>query len=296
MPENVTCNLCGSADAEPKANLTDFIDLQAPTQVVRCRKCGLHYLSPRPTPEELIELYIKEPYYSKENADRGATRLAFYGARMGRLEQLAPDKGELLGIGCLEGGYALEVAQARGWNVTGIESSEILATYARENLKIPVRTVHGWDLSGLDENMFDAVYTHSFEHFGDPSEVLAQMRRVLKPGGMLMVEVPYQFYALKDLVRRALIRLLGERRRLMFFGPPPPSFIFHLYYYDPKTLRELLRKQGFDIREFRTYLPRHPVFARNPKWRWVQESLYAIGGLFGRGPSLEVIARPSAES
>lgn len=292
MPENVTCNLCGSADAQPKPNLTDFIELQAPMQIVRCRACGLHYMNPRPTPEELIELYAKEPYFSKENADRGATRLAFYDARMSRLEQLAPDKGDLLGIGCLEGGYALEVAQARGWRVTGIESSEILASYARENLKVPVRTIHGWDLSGFDEKIFDAVYTHSFEHFSNPREILAQVQRVLKPGGTMMVEVPYQFYSVKDLFRRVVVRLLGERRRLVFSEAPP--LVFHLYYFDPKTLRELLRQQGFDVRKFRTYLPWHPVYGRNPRGRWLQESLYAVGGLFGRGPSLEVIARRTA--
>jgi SAM-dependent methyltransferase len=176
--------------------------------------------------------------------------------------------------------------------VTGIESSEILAGHARKNLSIKVETVHGWDLSGLPEEQFDAAYTHSFEHFSDPRGMLRQIRRALKPGGTLMIEVPYQFHSLKDLVRIRLARALGKHRYRVFRKAPP--FTFHLYFFDPKTLGRLLAEEGFDLVALRTYLPSHPVFARNPRGRWVQEGLYALGGLFKRGPSLETISRAAA--
>ncbi|MGB8275984.1 MAG: class I SAM-dependent methyltransferase [Alphaproteobacteria bacterium] len=292
MPETVPCNLCGSSEATPRPDLTEFLELPAPLEIRQCRACGLHYMSPRPTPDELVELYAKEPYFSEANADRGASRLDFYGARMGRLERHSPGRGTLLGIGCLEGGYALEIAQSRRWNVTGVESSEILAGYARKHLKIDVRTVHGWDLSGFEAGHFDAAYTHSFEHFSDPRRMLREIRRVLKPNGKLMVEAPYQFYSLKDLVRRKLMRLLGDKKRLLFRKAPP--FVFHLYYFEPDNLRALLKQEGFEVVEFHTYVPFHPVYARNPRGHLVQEGLYALGGLFGRGPSMEVTTRAVA--
>jgi SAM-dependent methyltransferase len=251
-------------------------------------------MSPRPTPQKLIEMYSKEPYFSRENANRGASRTDFYTARMHRLGQAAPQKGSLLGIGCLEGGYALEIAQELGWNVTGVESSEILSSYARENLSVDVRTVDSWDLSAIPENSFDAVYTHSFEHFSDPRTMLAHCHRVLKPGGTMMIEVPNQFYSLKDKIRKGIMRLLGANRYKVFRKPPP--FDFHLFFYGKRTIRELLSKEGFDVARIKTYIPRHPVYLRNPKGKWIQEGLYAIGGLFGRGPSLEIVATAGSKA
>lgn len=291
MPETVACNMCGSLTSTPRPSLTRFVELQSPYEVRQCANCSLIYMSPRPTPDELIAMYLREPYFSEDNADRGASRLDFYGTRMLRLERARPGRGQLLGIGCLEGGYALEVAKSRGWQVHGVESSEILADYARKHLNFEVETVHGWDLSALEDGRFDAVYTHSFEHFSDPRYVLEQVRRVLRPDGIFMVEVPYQFHSFKDRVRRIVVGLLGERRRLIFKNVVP--YAFHLYYFSPVTLRRLLAQQGFDTTELRTYLPAHPVYLRNPQGRWMQETLYAIGGLFGSGPSIEAIARPS---
>jgi ubiquinone/menaquinone biosynthesis C-methylase UbiE len=283
-----TCNLCGSDSFNTKAGYTWFIDLQDPYQICECTECGLIFLNPRPTTEELIELYAGEPYFARDNADRGASRTEFYTTRMRRLESAVPQKGRLLGIGCLEGGYALEIAQNLGWDVTGVESSEILASYAREQLSIKVATASSWNLSDLTDNSFDAVYTHSFEHFSDPSAMLSECLRVLRPSGTIMIEVPNQFYSVKDKVRKLGMEVLGEHRYKVFRKPPPLHF--HLYYYSSNSIRQMLEKRGFTVQRLKTYIPWHPVYHCNEKGKWVQEALYAIGGLFGRGPSLEILA------
>ncbi len=108
-----------------------------------------------------------------------------------------------------------------------------------------------------------------------------------------MVEVPNQFYSVKDKVRRVLMSLLGRRKYLLFRKPPP--FDFHLYYFSPRTLENMLRQEQFETVALRTYLPHHPVYLCNPRGRWMQEALYAVGGLVGRGPSIEVIARKSGD-
>ena len=291
MPETTICNLCGSNEAFLRHGYKRFLDLEDPFNICECQHCGLIYMSPRPSPAELIEMYANEPYFSKQNANRGASRIEFYTSRMRRLEKFNPQRGRLLGIGCLEGGYALEIAQNRGWDVLGIESSKILSSYARENLAINVETVDGWDLSKVPSDSFDAVYTHSFEHFSDPRSVLKQMFRALKPEGTLMIEAPNQIYSLKDKVRRVLMFALGRYRELVFRKPPPLHF--HLYYFGSHTLRTMIESEGFKLRELRTYIPRHPVYLCNPKGKWVQELLYMVGGFFGSGPSIEVIATKS---
>jgi SAM-dependent methyltransferase len=288
MPESTICNLCGSEKFRSNPRYTWFLDLDEPYQVCTCSECGLIFLNPRPTPQELVDLYAQEPYFARDNAHRGASRTAFYTDRMRRLTDTVPEKGRMLGIGCLEGGYALEIAQDIGWKVTGVESSEILASHARDNLSIDVQTVHSWDLSKLPANSFDAVYTHSFEHFSDPRAMLGQCFRVLKGGGKIMIEVPNQFYSLKDKFRRLAMEMLGEQRYRIFKEPVPQHF--HLYYYSRKTICQMLLKERFQVDQLKTYIPGHPVYLRNENGQLLQESLYAVGGLFKRGPSLEIIA------
>jgi hypothetical protein len=66
---------------------------------------------------------------------------------------------------------------------------------------------------------------------------------------------------------------------------------FHTFFFNPHTLRELLVSEGYEILSLRTYLPNHPVYLFNPRGRWLQEFIYAIGGLVGRGPCIEVVAK-----
>jgi SAM-dependent methyltransferase len=290
MPEIVACNLCGILDGVPQPKKTRFLRLPEPFAICCCSHCGLTYLNPRPTIAEFAELYATFPYFSADNATRGEPRRPFYASRMGRLERWRPDRGMMLGIGCLEGGYALEVAQRRGWHVVGIEFSKILAAHARDQLDLEVEVIEAWDLSRLAGRRFDAIYTHSFEHFPDPRRTLQHCRALLRPNGILIVEAPNTFRSLKGKVQEAFINLVGPRAEALFYAEV--NAVFHTYHFEPRTIRKLLESEGFEVLELRTYLPRHPVFLANPRLRWLQELLYAVGGLFNRGPTIELIARP----
>lgn len=292
MPESVACALCGNPRSTPQPRKSAYLQVPDAYPVAMCEACGLIYLNPRPTVPELKELYHSHPYYRADNARRGAARTAFYDGRIARLEQHLPP-GRMLGIGCLEGGCALKVARSRGWQVEAVDFSHILAEHARRELDLHVIEADGWDLSGLGEQRYDVVYTHSFEHFPNPRAMLRDIRARLRPGGVLMLEAPNQFYALKDKVKGAGVALFGDHLRKRMLGDVAPHF--HLYYFGPKTLRALLCAEGFEVEALRTYLPRHPVYLRNPRARWLQEALYAVGGLVGRGPSMEVVARRGAD-
>ena len=290
MPETVPCNLCGSADGEAEPKKARFLGLPELFGICRCRRCGLTYLNPRPSIPELAAMYATHPYYSAENATRGEPRRRFYASRMERLERWRPERGTMLGIACLEGGYALEVAQSLGWRVFAIEFSEILAAHAREQLGVNVKVVEAWDLSCITDRQFDVIYSHSLEHFPNPRVALRHCRRLLANDGLLMMDVPNQLHSLKDKILGLIIDVVGSNARTLLHRPV--AMEFHTYYFDPRTIRALLTSEGFEILEFRTYLRRHPVCLANPRLRWLQELVYAVGGLFERGPSMELIARP----
>ncbi len=84
------------------------------------------------------------------------------------------------------------------------------------------------------------------------------------------------------------MEMLGDNRFRVFEKPVPQHF--HLYYYSRETIGQMLHSEGFEVSSLKTYIPGHPVYLRNKKGKWVQESLYALGGLFGQGPSMEIMA------
>ena len=62
--EATICDLCGSAEHEFLFSQKDIINKTAAGQynMVRCKNCGLCYINPRPTTEEIIGCYPKEEY------------------------------------------------------------------------------------------------------------------------------------------------------------------------------------------------------------------------------------------
>jgi SAM-dependent methyltransferase len=93
----------------------------------------------------------------------------------------------VLDVGCGEGG-ALELFRAAGMRATGIALGEDVDACRQRGLD-----VLEMDLAFLDfpDATFDLVWCrHALEHSIFPYFVLSEMHRVLKPGGVLYVEVP----------------------------------------------------------------------------------------------------------
>jgi SAM-dependent methyltransferase len=288
MPEAVSCALCGSSASIAEPRKTRLLNLRPPYAICRCGQCGFRYLNPRPTVDELAEMYATDPYYAADNATRGATRSRFYHAKMARLERRRPQRGKLLGIGCLEGGYALAIARARGWRVAAVEFSPILASHARAALGIDVEVARAWDLSPVRGDRFDVIVSQSLEHVPDPGVTLAQCRDLLTPDGLLMLEVPNQFHSLIDVLKMAVVRVGGDGAYRWFHRDL--TFEFHTLYFTPRTIRALLTREGFDVLDLRTHLRAHPLYLGKGLRRWLQGAVHAVGGLLNRGPCIEVIA------
>ena len=287
MPEIVPCNLCSSERLQDEVEKAEFLNMAPSLGVARCKECNFLFQSPRPTRGDLKQMYETHPYYSADNATRGESRQDFYNARFARVEEISGPPGKMLGLGCLEGGYALQVAASRGWQVNGVEFSEILADHARQQLDLDVVVADAWDLSALSPGNYDLIYSHSLEHVPDARHSVAGCHSLLKPGGFLVLEVPNQFYSLKDILKRVFMSLLPGRKHLFY---QEVKAEFHTYFFNPQTIRRLLTSEGFEILSLRTYIPGHPVYLSNPRWRWLQEAIYAAGGVVGRGPCIEIIA------
>lgn len=154
-------------------------------------------------------------------------------------------------VGCAPGRWLSYCARQHGLEVTGYESSPTGATKTRQNFA--AQGVHGAVLeedfltADLPHEAFDLVLSLGFiEHFDDPTNVVARHARLLRPGGVLLLEVPnlrgvtlallrwtksplLDHHNLAVMAPRELDRLTGaaglERLEVGYFGGFEPSYV-----------------------------------------------------------------------
>jgi len=187
--EKINCCICG-AD-----NTVSLGGRHAPdgnpglkTRVVRCVSCGLIYPDPMPVlSDDEVQANFGDPakYFPGDVDDR---RLARFDATVKSLEKFLPGKGKLFDVGCGRG-ELVYAAKRRGWEATGSEISGAFAREARD--KFGVDVLKG-DIRGMDmpQGEFDAVTLSSvIQYVSDPLGMLKKINTILKPGGLLYLEV-----------------------------------------------------------------------------------------------------------
>jgi len=229
--EPLPCNLCGAQDPLPLWRVERFSE---PIRIVRCRRCGLIFMSPRPAAERLKDLY-GEGYFTGEAefayADHRAAEepiRMFFRARLANMARFV-ERGGLLDVGCSFGIF-LDEARRDGWRPVGVDVSEYAAGYARSRFGLDVRT---GDLSqaGIEPgSIAAATLIETIEHLPDPRATLERLRDFLRPGGLLVVQTA-NARSLKAIMK-------GNAWEWIVLG--------HLYYFSIGTLRRLLDATGYE--------------------------------------------------
>lgn len=194
-----------------------------------CDACGLARSAPTVDSDELAELYgaVEDPdYWVSEEERRASFREALEAIERYRLPGEAGRR--VLEIGSAVGLF-LEEARQRGWEATGIEPSRWASEQARRRgLEIYTGTLEDYHPTG---KTFDAVALWDvLEHLTDPVAALRRIRELLAPGG---------------LVALTTVNIAGAGARI-FRGRWPWLMRMHLHYFTPQSLRELLRREGFE--------------------------------------------------
>lgn len=276
------CPLCGQTGGRILRKHAQMIrSAFAGAELVRCGGCGLDYVDA--TPAQLEGLYEEAYFHAYRDAgmvfpteeeqvrDRYARRLADAERRVGR--------GRLLEIGVGHGAF-LNFARERGWTVTGLDISRYVADYVRDHFGIHV-ICGTLETEGLADASFDLVHlSHVLEHLDNPLATLAEIRRVLRPGGLLAIEVPNE---LENLYVR-LHRVVGRVK-------PYPVPCTHVCFFTARTLRQMLATAAFQVERVRTM--RDPVDPR-PVRRLLKTLAGSAERWIDRGPLIEAFAvRPS---
>lgn len=120
-----------------------------------------------------------------------AARIPRYRELLWAMTQWLPrmENGMLLDVGCGNGIF-LKRMRDLGWNVRGIDPDRLAAGQARERFGVEV-VVARLEEHRFPDDFFDAVVvSHVIEHVHDPVSLLRECRRILKPGGKLVILTP----------------------------------------------------------------------------------------------------------
>lgn len=294
------CRFCGSASALLYEALNDRMgDAPGNWNLIQCTQpdCGLIWIDPVPDAQTLAIAYARYYTHCTTHPGSGLRRL-YLGARVsylgrrfgypvpecrwwvrviGLLLALLPHRriamealvlwlpwksgGQLLEVGC-GNGERLALLQGLGWKVIGIDTDPA-ATEIAKNRGLDVRT------GTLASNSFTAgtfnavLMSHVIEHVPDPQETIRECRRLLRPGGMLVMLTPNTVS-------------LGHR----WFGKDwlhldPPR---HLHLFNRRNLTKLCADAGYaDVGCVTT--PRDAHWTLGASAALKRQDSYAIGQL-----------------
>lgn len=227
--------------------------------IVEDRKFGFRRLDPVPEESHLKEFYESQYYASLRKGQRGqdlcrlmkggpegdSERAWLCSTLYSDVAALLEDKGRrkkgprfLLDIGSGTGEF-LQFMASKGWKTEGLElSSDARALAQEKGLK-----VHGLPAERFlaqepaRRGRFQAITLfHVLEHLLDPVGLLRTAKKLLAPGGILVVQVPNDFNALQLTVTKK-----SGQKPWWVVSPD------HINYFDFEALRRVLRGLGFEV-------------------------------------------------
>jgi SAM-dependent methyltransferase len=296
IPQSYTdsCPVCKNSRWHNDRLAERMLGLVEPYRIQFCGGCGQGRLVPQLSTAELRSLYDGSYFNNAHDLSRtGANlkapevdyasqvvpeRLAKFSRTLRDLRRLAPQACTLLDVGAATG-EMVRLARDAGLVADGLEFSEYASRRARELYGIELMNVPLADLQASAD--YDLIHlNHVFEHFNDPLAELARLRRLLKPGGLLYIEVPLQFHVVT--------------RMRMRIRPVDPGLsvhsLHHPFFYNADTLRRLLSANGFEVLRTRVFdasrYPAATAIQRAKRMLWQLLAAFEIGNF------VEIIARP----
>ena len=197
--EEPGCSICGASEYQvlyrgSQSTGSSLGDVTV--SVAQCGACGFIYNSPRIRVDLLAQYYYTssvasgqvyrdesaQGYYPRLNAERARSLSAFLSARQA---------GRLLDIGCGSGGFldALRGCGLDKWELCGLDPSATACEKARaKGYRVEQACLGDED---FPPRTFDGISLVSvLEHLPDPRAALARVRKLLKPDGIVFIEVP----------------------------------------------------------------------------------------------------------
>lgn len=260
------CENCGHE------NLESFIDRPG-HQLKRCPKCNLFQKG------ILESASVYEGDYHSCYSVRRDSKIRTAKLRLASTTPYVNSANpRMIDIGCSVGA-TVEAAKMMGWNAHGVDISQSAVKYCQSR-GLDCHKIDGVKLPFKD-NHFDVLTNwHVIEHCEDVKETLEEWYRVIKPGGVMILETPDSTY-LKA-------RWMGTRYAK--FWPAE-----HLYTFDPKNLASILKQSGFEILPTRLLGRRNALSKRLALFSLAYRGTLKAFRSLRLSKSLEICCRKPAE-
>lgn len=252
---NNICPVCRKSDIKvigyPKTNSISNSFINKDYKVVQCNYCLSYFVTPKIefTDEQWGMLYNSE-YFSQQTNWLIRQRAKELKQRFDKVESYLSQKTSIkfLDIGTGEGKTLVEGTQ-RGWDVTGIDIVDNRKDYAKSN---NIKFIKAKFLEyNFQENYFDFIYLDSvLEHVLNPAAYLLDIKRILKPGGVLYLGVPNED-SLFNNIRRLIFNITGRKtqsEKLKPFDSP-----YHVTGFNFHSLNFVIKNSGLEIKHLRNF-------------------------------------------
>ena len=242
------CNLCSSKYNTFLFKGKDHLhNIPGEFNIVKCKDCGLVFINPQPSQEELKK-YYPNSYFThnlKENNLKEKIREIIYKTYHGPDNNLflklllfpyhnlrgIPYKknGNILDIGCGNGRFLLDCKKL-GWNAYGIEIDKEAAEIAKKNR---IKIFSSLKKARFKDNLFDTITIwDALEHMPDPMSSFLEIKRILKKNGNLIIEIPN--------IDSLAYKLFKDK----WFGLDCPR---HLHSFSLATVKKYCDKTGLKV-------------------------------------------------
>ena len=224
------CPICQS-ESKPAWQYREY-------EIFECLGCTLQFVYPIQSGS--LD-YYQNHYVETAQAIQAGDIHPGFAYLIGQIDQtiqyfLKPDQKSVIDIGC-GSGYVLSELKKRGFDVLGIDFNPDAIRIAQEHFHLNAQVGRIEDLVALDSKFDFALLVHVLEHVEDPLSLLRNIRQVLAPNGILLVDLPNRD---RFAIRRSLTR--GE----MEPGEYPPH---HLTFWSTASLVRALQLTGYSVIE-----------------------------------------------
>jgi len=193
---------------------------------------------PKPTLDKLGSYYEFEDYISHTDGKRTLFEKMYHFIKrkairdkVKLINSYQPLKGRILDIGAGTGDFLLE-AKNQNWDILGIEPND-----KAKGIAVGKGIKFGDTIEKLESNSFDVITMwHVLEHVPDVEHQVAELKRLLKPSGTIIIAVPNfksydanhykEFWAAYDVPR-------------------------HLWHFSKTAIEKLFDKQNMNLEDIK---------------------------------------------